>query len=187
MSKTTQPALDHVVQAGDHEVIYPKNELRLRALVRSDGKSMVEDSAIKRADHALASLAGDFDQWMAEEVEKLAEAHRVYAASPVDPASQVDLFRQAHDMKGNAAILGYPLVGEAAHSLARLLDTLPPATVPLRLVENHVQSIRALASRAIHGPGNPIAIELVKELRSQTNPIVEEYLEKAQAGINASR
>ncbi len=178
MKNSSGPKIDRSVHHGDHEVIYPKNELRLRALVRTSGAALMDEEPVGRAGQELGALAADFHGWVNDEVEKLSLAYEVYAGSPDDLVSQGALFKQAHDLKGNSGMLGYPLVGEAAQSLAKLLNALPPEFVPLKLVEHHIRSIRALASRAIHGADNPIALELVSELRGRTLPVIDAYQKK---------
>ncbi len=58
---------------------------------------------------------------------------------------QAKLFRAAHDIKGEAATFGYPAVGTVAHSLCRLVEHTPDMSrIPLALVEQHVDAVRAI-------------------------------------------
>ena len=60
--------------------------------------------------------------------------------------THAELFRAAHDIKGEAATFGYPAVVGAADSLCRLLEHTPDMSrIPLTLVEQHVDAVRAIA------------------------------------------
>ena len=60
--------------------------------------------------------------------------------------THAELFRAAHDIKGEAATFGYPAVVGAADSLCRLLEHTPGMSrIQLTLVEQHVDAVRAIA------------------------------------------
>jgi len=170
-----RPRIERTERNADHEVIYPQNQLRARALLRVDGKSNSDDMLVSRAEKALEALSIQFDGWMNGEVDRLVKAFEIYADVPGDATRQVLLFRVAHDLKGHAAMLGYPLIGEAADSMARLLDIVPARSCPITLVERHVEAIRAIAVANIRGGDSPVALELVRELRERTGPVIEAY------------
>lgn len=177
--KTPPPVIDRTVQHGDHEVIYPRNSLAAKVLRRADGSAVYDEEAVARADEALKEIALEFEGWLDTEIERLRLAHEHQKAAGEDPQAQIALFRQAHDLKSNAAVFGYPLIGEAAASMAQLLGAVPPQFCPAALVEQHVRAIRAIAANDIRGADNPLALELIRELREQSRPVIEQYQETA--------
>ena len=55
------------------------------------------------------------------------------------------LFHAAHDIKGEAATFGFPWVASLAESLSRLIEHTPDMKrIPLTLVDQHVDAIRAI-------------------------------------------
>ena len=89
----------------DHHVITPPN--RLRNAVRLVDEKNVEDP-IARAEKALAGLSDEFSKWMAIERDRLVVAHAAILKNGFTPATRDELFRAAHDIKGDAATFGYP-------------------------------------------------------------------------------
>ena len=121
-----------VKKFSDHHVITQPNPLRkvMRRMADDD-----IDDPVARAEKALADLSGEFKQWMEEEVRRLVTAHDAIAKSGVTTASRDELFRAAHDIKGDAATFGYPSAGAVAESLCRVIEHAPDfAKVPSDLV-----------------------------------------------------
>ena len=98
----------------DHHVITQPNPLR-RVLRRVDEKDL--DDPVARAEKALAGLSGEFENWMAIECERLAAAHAAILKHGFTTDTREELFRAAHDIKGDAATFGYPSAAVAAESL----------------------------------------------------------------------
>jgi HPt (histidine-containing phosphotransfer) domain-containing protein len=120
-----------VATYGDHEVILPED--KLRKLVTATPMLPGEDNPVARVELALAELSTEFSSWMDTECERLDQARRNSAAGGFNA-----LFRTAHDIKGEAATFGFPLVAWAADSLCRLLEHTPDANrIPIKLVDQH--------------------------------------------------
>ena len=76
-----------------------------------------------------------------------------------------ELFRAAHDIKGEAATFGYPAVGAVANSLCRLIEHTPDMTrIPLSLIEQHVDAVRAIAREHARADLAAIAAALTRRL-----------------------
>ena len=152
----------------DHEVITPPN--RLRGAV---GRAVAGDDPVARAEAALAQLSGEFSDWMRAECEELDRArHRARAAGMAEP-QRATLFRAAHDIKGQAATFGFPLVAAAAESLCVLLEeTRDPRRIPAALIDQHVDAVRAI----IREHGRPLAPTLAEELTRRLREASAEFL-----------
>jgi HPt (histidine-containing phosphotransfer) domain-containing protein len=80
------------------------------------------------------------------------------------------LFRAAHDIKGQAATFGFPLVAPVANSLCRLIEHTPDAALlPLRLIDQHVDAVAAIVHRNTRGDVGKYAAELAEKLRHVTD------------------
>src|SRR5271167_4935853 len=86
----------------DHEVITPPHELR-KAVANAPDPN---DDPVARAEAALAQLSSEFGDWMYAECERLEAARRQVATLGFTTETQDELFRAAHDIKGEAATFG---------------------------------------------------------------------------------
>ena len=153
----------------DHEVIVPVNKLKKAVQKIKPGEKVPYDP-VERAEAALAELAADFTVWMDNECVRLDAARNTIKASGITPGNKDALFRAAHDVKGEAATFGYPLVAPVADSLCRLIDHTPDIDrLPLRLVDQHVDAIRAIFHRNTRGDVGKYAAELAQKLRHVTD------------------
>jgi HPt (histidine-containing phosphotransfer) domain-containing protein len=155
-----------VATYADHEVITPAHALK-KALVQN---SPEDDDPVARAEAALAQLSEDFAEWMLAECERLETARQEVVRQGFSEKTHGDLFRAAHDIKGEAATFGYPAVVGAADSLCRLLEHTPDWThIPLTLVEQHVDAVRAIAREYSRTDLASVAGALTRRLREVTD------------------
>jgi len=153
----------------DHEVIVPPNKLKKAVQKLKPGEKIPFDP-VQRAEAALAELAADFSVWMENECARLDAARNAVRASGITPGNKDVVFRAAHDIKGEAATFGYPLVAPVADSLCRLIEHTPDvALLPLRLVDQHVDAILAIFHRNTRGDVGKYAAQLAEKLRQVTD------------------
>jgi len=167
-----KPDLPAVKSFADHEVITPPN--RLQAAV---GRAIEGDDPVARAEAALAQLSSEFSRWMNDECEQLDRAHRNVRQSGMTALAHDALFRSAHDIKGQAATLGFPLVAAVAESLCCLIEeTHDPARIPLDLVDQHVDAVRAI----VREHGRPHAEATAAQLTRTLRQVCEEFIASQQ-------
>ena len=102
----------------DGEVVAPGIDLRGKVKERKLQRG--EKDPVAQAEAAMKRLETTFGIWIADETEKLLSAWKQAANTSFDAASREALFRSAHDIKGQAATLGFPVAGRIAGSLCRL-------------------------------------------------------------------
>jgi len=155
-----------VATFADHEVITPPHELRKAVMQATDG----DDDPIARAEAALAQLSIEFGDWMHAECERLEAARQEVKHLGFTKKTYDELFRAAHDIKGEAATFGYPAVGAVANSLCRLIEHTPDMTrIPLSLIEQHVDAARAIAREHARADLAAIAAALTRRLHEVTD------------------
>jgi chemotaxis protein histidine kinase CheA len=172
-----KPAPLSVQAFADHHVITQPNPLR-RVLRRVDEKDL--DDPVARAEKALAGLSGEFKDWMAIECDRLAAAHAAILKNGFSTDTSQELFRAAHDIKGDAATFGFPTAGAAAESLCRIIEHAPDLErVPTELISHHINAIQAIVreNTGINNAG--MAAALSNKLRG----VADEYL----AAVNRDR
>lgn len=160
-----------------HHVITQPNPLR-KVLRRVEAKDM--DDPVGRAEKALADLSGEFRDWMAIEVGRLSEAHAAALKAGFTPGARDELFRAAHDIKGDAATFGYPAAAVIAESLCRIIEHAPDlARVPAELFSHHVNAIAAI----VHENTKLDRLSVSSELSRRLRKVADEYL----AHVNRDR
>lgn len=150
-----------VANFADHQVITPPN-----ALQRAVSHAVTDDDPVTRAEAALAQLSSEFSSWMDADFERLDKARQQVRQSGMTKHSGEALFRAAHDIKGEAATFGFPLVAAVAESLCRLIDhASDPRRIPLDLIDQHVDAIRAIMREQNRPGAQAVAEELTRRLR----------------------
>src|ERR1700694_3567733 len=168
-----KPGSIEVKTFADHKVITQPNPLR-RVLRRVDEKDL--DDPVARAEKALAVLSGEFSDWMATECNRLAAAHAAILTHGFTTETREELFRAAHDIKGDAATFGYPSAGAAADSLCRIIEHAPDLDeVPSDLIAHHINAIQAIVRERTKLDTVSMASELSRQLRG----IADVYLAHA--------
>src|SRR6202795_3392695 len=137
-----KPGTVEIKTFADHHVITQSNALQ-KVLRRVAEKDL--DDPVARAEKALAGLSGEFKNWMAIEADRLSAAHATILKDGFTDATRDELFRAAHDIKGDAATFGYPSAGAAAESLCRIIEHAPNLDeVPSNLIAHHINAIQAI-------------------------------------------
>jgi HPt (histidine-containing phosphotransfer) domain-containing protein len=160
-----------VATYADYEVITPPHPLRRAVAPAGD----TADDPVARAEAALAELSGEFGTWMDSECERLETARQDVKAAGFTEKSHDALFRAVHDIKGEAGTFGYPAVAGIADSLCRLLEHTPDMTrIPLTLVDQHVDAVRAVVREYARPDLLDIAAALTKRLRDVTDDFLRQ-------------
>src|SRR6202030_1685547 len=121
---------------------------------------------VARAEQALAGLSGEFNDWMAIECDRLAAAHAAILKHGFTTDTREELFRAAHDIKGDAATFGFPTAGAAAESLCRIIEHAPDLErVPAELIAHHINAIHAIVRDHTRLDTLTVASELSRRLR----------------------
>lgn len=152
------------------EIINPPNMLK----VKVGGKLPSADKMmIQRAENALNNLKCEFNDWLAEEVDKLeATMVEVRTHGLKGPLGEM-MFTAAHDLRGLGTTYEFPIISRMAGSLSRLLDTEDNrARAPMSLIEAHVGAIRAAIAQNIRDESDPIGRQLAEELDTMVRALV---------------
>ena len=181
MSDTALGVVSEIYE--DHEVLYPPRRLD-KAMSTSGRASTIDLGAIARAEKALAALAVEFAAWMKNEIKVLDAARDILRERGVDEETHAALFRAAHDIKGEAATFGYPIAGLIAGSLCRLMDEIDdPARLPLVVVDQHVDAIRAIVRQDVKGEDDETALAIAHQLAEVVVKAVAEASARAGGSV----
>src|SRR3954467_11543165 len=165
-----KPGKLQVQSFADHHVITQPNPLR-KVLLRVPESDL--DDPVGRAEKALAGLSGEFKNWMTIEADRLSAAHAAVLRHGFTNETREELFRAAHDIKGDAATFGFPSAGAAAESLCRIIEHAPDLdVVPADLIAHHINAIQAIVRERTKLDTLSTATELSRQLRG----VADEYL-----------
>ncbi|TCU68307.1 Hpt protein [Bradyrhizobium sp. R2.2-H] len=160
-----------------HHVITQPNPLR-KVLRRVEERDM--DDPVGRAEQALASLSGEFKDWMAIEVQRLSTAWTAVQKDGFTKKLRDELFHAAHDIKGDAATFGFPSAAGIAESLCRVIEHAPDLEkVPAELFTHHINAILAIVHENTRLDSLSVSAELSRRLRK----VADDYL----ANVNRDR
>ncbi len=159
-----------VATYADHEVITPPHKLRKAVAPAAEA----DDDPIARAEAALVELSSEFAAWMHSECERLETVRQDVARQGFTEKTHEALFRAAHDIKGEAATFGYPAAAGAAESLCRLLEHSPEIErIPIKLVDQHVDAVRAITREYARPDLTDVASMLTLRLRQVTDEFLK--------------
>ena len=127
-----------------------------------------------RAEAALAELSSEFSGWMDSECDRLEAARQDVKRDGFTQKTHDILFRAAHDIKGEAGTFGFPAVAGVAESLCRLIEHTPDMQhIPLALVDQHVDAIRAVVREYARPDLLDAATALTRRLREVTDEFLK--------------
>ena len=162
-----------------YEVMQPPTDLRKKVRILSKSEAAKFDP-VKAAELALERLSVKFDGWMETETEELLQAYDAMRSEGANAENMETLFQAAHNMKGQAQTLGFPLAGSVAANFCYLLEHVPgPDKLPLELAEQHVEAIRAMVKEGARDADNAVGAALLKKLTEVTDDYLAQFEKQA--------
>lgn len=150
-------------QQNPSQMIPPSNTLRLK--LGGGRLGGIDAAAIAKAEAALKSLAGNFSQWLQDEITKLDAARQEVKVQGMTPETMENLYLRAHDLKGLGTTYGYQLITRIAGSLCKLIDEKDKRlSAPMSLVDAHIDGIKAAVRDDIKSDTHPVGAALAQEL-----------------------
>ena len=144
------------------QTINVPNTLKLKVGGRFAG---IDPAAIAKAEAALKSLSSNFAEWLQDEITKLDAARARIRTDGWTTDTAENLYLRCHDLKGLGTTYEFPLITRIAASLCKMIDK--PETrlsVPLAIIDAHIDAIRACVRDNIRDDSNPVGRMLAEEL-----------------------
>ena len=152
------------------EVIQVPNTLRLKVGSRFGG---LNAGAVAKAEAALKSLSSQFSQWLRDELDKLEAARAAIHAQGLTKETGDKLYTHAHDLKGLGGTYEFPIITRMAGSLCKLLESPEQRlTAPMKLVDAHIDAIRASVRDDVRDDTNTMGRILAQELERQVTAYI---------------
>ena len=132
-------------------------------------------SVLKRAEAAVADLAKDYPTWALADVAKARAALSNAGDDPAQRAEQIgSVFRVAHDLKGQGASFGFPLVTKIGQSLCILTrDRMRDyGAKEFDLAKAHLDAIDLVLTKGIKGEGGKVGTDLAARLELKVKELL---------------
>jgi len=162
----------------EYEILTPQTDLRakVRELTPREAKKF---DPVKAAEAALQRLSPHFGNWMDNETRELLSAWESVRTDGLSEETLATLYQAAHNIKGQALTLGFPLVGQVAAGFCELIEHLPsPDKLPMQLAERYVEAIRAMVMEGAKDDDNKTGVALLDTLRSVTDAYLAQFPKK---------
>jgi hypothetical protein len=139
------------------QVINPPNLLKSK--IGSGGFAM---GAVDKAARVVDSLRGEFEEIAKGEVVKLVAAASALVANPSDLGKRDEVYKIAHELRGQGGSYGYPLVTRFGDQLCRYLDAAAMLDAKsLVVVKATADAISVVINSKISGDGGDTGRALV--------------------------
>jgi hypothetical protein len=157
----------------DVKIIRVPNKLAVRIGPRT---RVFTATLLKRAEAAFAQVASKFDGWLQDDLRLLEAAMLSIQSEGISQASLRRMENAARQLQSSGSAFGYPNISRVSASLLVLAKA--PA-FPMRLMEAHVDAIRA----ASHMKGDAVA----ESVASQTCGELEARVAELRARTASAR
>jgi hypothetical protein len=142
------------------QIINPPNLLKSK--VGAGGFAL---GAIEKAAKVIEGLRGEFEAIAKVEVVKLVAAANALVAQPNDLAKRDELYKIAHELRGQGGSYGYPLVTRFGDQLCRYLDAAAGLDAKsLVIVKATADAIAIVINSKVSGDGGDTGRSLVDML-----------------------
>ena len=137
-----------------------------------NGSSMADTLA--RAEEATTLLKQNYTTWAREYIEKGQRCLDEAMGDPAKARIHLDgLYAIMHNVKGQGASFGYPLVTRIAQSLCKLVGAKHDAGEPMmRIAQAHVDALKLVLDQKIEGPGGETGEKLAGRLEDLAQKLV---------------
>jgi chemotaxis protein histidine kinase CheA len=146
------------------QVFTPFNMLRAK-IGNKPGPDL--DQIVASAEAALEDLKEEFEVWIRDDLRALRDAVAALRKTPADPEILARVQTLSHEIKGQGATYGYPLLTTVGDLLHGFIQRNPAvAGKNLHLLDAHVDFMTLVLGRGIHDEGDQRARNILAGLRN---------------------
>jgi len=135
------------------QIINPPNKLKSK--VTTGGPGAVDAQRLQRAEAAIQKMAADYLEWVEGDLAKLEKGLAGLSVGAPDAGQRLDdVYRTAHDIKGQGGSFGYHLMTEVGALMCRYIEKLDGLTAEdVELLNLCSRSMRAVIAGRLSGDG----------------------------------
>lgn len=148
-----------------YEVIDPPDTLKDKVTYSSTG---VDLSMLEKAEQVIASLQGSYLEWVQEDLVKLQALYERAVAEPDERKTILkEVFRVAHDIKGQGGSFGYDLMTTVGNHLCRFVEAQDEAgDADMEVIKLHLDAMRLIIGQRLEGSGGAQGERIVGGLQA---------------------
>lgn len=157
-------------EASKAQIITPPNLLRQKV----SGSGPISQEMLDRADHALEGLSEQFDDLMAEAVDRLTDLYRRGVDDPARRAALVrEMFAVAHDLRGQAGTFDYALISRVGTSLCHFTDGVDSFDDRrYEVIRVHIDAMQVVLANSLRGDGGAMGQEIANGLEKAVQKVL---------------
>jgi HPt (histidine-containing phosphotransfer) domain-containing protein len=135
-------------------------------LKRGPAKADISDAVLATAEAIVDRLSVEYPVHASRDLEQLEQAAALLAGDEQARDSHFgDIFRIAHDIRGQGAVFGHPLMSRLAGSLCLAMRALEPQDGAMTtIIQTHIAGMQALLEHGVTGAGNRPALTIAAGL-----------------------
>lgn len=156
----------------DVKIIVPPNSIAKK--VTRGGFGAVDAAALKRAEEAIQNMGDDYLSWVEKDLARMLAAYeRLQNGEDPKPILE-ELFKVAHDIKGQGGSFGFDLMTQLGNQLCRLIDAMDGFGPREKMaIELHIDAMRNVVHQRIKGAGREQDAAVLEGLQSLVNKLAE--------------
>ncbi|MDP6805494.1 MAG: Hpt domain-containing protein [Rhodospirillales bacterium] len=160
-----------MAESSKPKIVTPPNTLKSKVVV--GGPKAVDPAALERAEEAIANLAGDYLDWVQEDIKKLEEALNALKASDGGDKDLLGaIFQVAHEIKGQGGSFDYDLMTQIGNQLCHFVENLAEAGAPeTEVISLHVDALKLVFAKRMRGDGGQAGQALLRGLEQIVSKI----------------
>jgi HPt (histidine-containing phosphotransfer) domain-containing protein len=131
--------------------------------------SNINAETIRRAEEAVGKLADEYRGWVRADLEKLrASMASAAAGGDARTAAYKEVRHIAHDLRGQGATFGYPLITRIAASISHILKERTPEAESDTLLNAHFDALTRVVEDNVADAGGAEAMAIIATLEAVT-------------------
>ena len=133
----------------------------------------LDKDALDKADQVVADLSGEYLQWVADDLENIQAHYDNLKAGKGDPSEELsEIFRIAHDIKGQGGSFNFHLMTIIGNQLCRFVENRgTPTAADLEVIKVHIDAMRLVIAQRIEGEGGKVGDRLVRGIEAVVNKV----------------
>lgn len=147
-------------------MIRPRNTMLERLGGRPGVPGKVDEALLKKAEDRIAEVGAAYPERVKADLEKLVGLANQAVSDPAHQAEAITGINLiVHEIRGEGATFGYPLLTKFAGSLFKFTDGLTnPNERQLALIKAHVDVMTVVVKNGIKGDGGPLGAQIDQSL-----------------------
>lgn len=159
-----------MTEPAKYQVINPPNLIQAKVT----GGGGIDPELLRKIDTAIADLKGDFERRARDQIAQLQHAYAQLQSGGSVDGNLGQVYKIAHDLKGQGGTFGYALVSELGKLLCVYVDRLGAVERrDLEILKILIDSLAGVVGRRVEGDGGEVGQELLEELYRIVGPIEE--------------